>query len=293
MDIVDAQLHLARGKIDATLEAMDALGIASVLIDEFWGSFPETHPTHIPPGFLLPNGAWRAVSPAAEEASQRYPDRFSYLLRIDPRDPDLESVMQVASSSPHVRAFRIQPVWTLEEVEDFKRGNYDPLLEIAQDAGLPVCVFIPGYAELLEPYLKRFPAVDFIIDHCGMGFPNIPAGRSAADEERVNSPAYFAQVLELAAFPNANLKWGHAQERFGVRNYPYEGLRPYLRNAISAFGADRLMWAGDKTVMFGHTWSDLLHGIRDNPELSDEEKAWILGRTARKLLNWPAPAPDA
>lgn len=291
MDIVDAQLHLGRGKIDATLEAMDALGIQSVLIDEFWGSFPTTHPTHIAPGFLLPNGAWRALCPTAEEASLLHPDRFSCLLRIDPKDTDLEGVMRAAASTPFVRAFRIQPVWTLEEVETFTRGSFDGVFELAQDLSLPVCVFIPGYAERLTPYLERFPGVEFVIDHCGMGFPGIPQGRSAPEEARALDPANLDEVLKLARFANVSMKWSHAQSHFDVPVFPYEGLRPLLRKAIEAFGADRLMWASDKTVMFGHTWSDLLHGLRDDPELSADEKAWLLGKTARKVLDWPAPAP--
>lgn len=288
MDIVDTQLHMARGRIDETLEAMDALGIASVLIDEFWGGWPTTHPSHIQPGYMMPGGAWRAVCPTAEEASILHPDRFSYLLRIDPRDPGLESVMRAAGSAPHARAFRIQPVWTREEADGFAQGSYDALFDIAQDVGLPVCAFVPGFAEVLPRYLKRFPGVTLIVDHCGMGFPNIPPGRSPSEEARVQDPAYFATVLDLAEFPNAVLKWGHAQERFECHTFPYSDLTAPLRQAISAFGADRIMWAGDKTVMFGHTWSDLLHGLRDNPALSDEEKQWILGRTARKILRWPA-----
>jgi predicted TIM-barrel fold metal-dependent hydrolase len=288
MDIVDAQLHVGRGKIEATLATMDALGIASVLIDEFWGAFPTTHPSHIQPGFLLANGSWRATSPTAEEASLLHPDRFSYLVRIDPRDPELEHVMRAAGSSPHVRAFRIQPVWTQPEIEAFMNGSYDALFDIAQDVGLPVCVFIPGYVELLAPYVRRYPRLQFVVDHCGMGFPNIPAGRSPADEARVRDPAYFDEVLKLAALPNVAMKWSHAQDRFAVPHFPYEGLRPHMRKAISAFGAERLMWASDATVMFTHTWSDLLHGVRDDPELSGEEKAAILGRTARRILDWPA-----
>lgn len=287
MDIVDAQLHLGRGRIDATLEAMDALGIASVLIDEFWGTFPTTHPSHIQPGYLLPNGAWRAACPTAEEASLLHPDRFSYLLRIDPADPQLEAVMRLAGASPQVRAFRIQPVWTLAEAEAFASGSYDALFDIAQDIGLPLCAFIPGHAAAMARYLKRFPRVPVVIDHCGMGFPNIPPGRAAAEEARVRDPAYFAEVLKLAEFANAAMKWSHAQDRFGVPTFPYEGLRPHLRAAIEAFGADRLMWASDKTVMFGHTWSDLLHGVRDDPELTIAEKTAILGGTARRILNWP------
>ena len=51
------QVHVGRGVIASALEAMDALGIRSLLIDEFWGTFGGTHPSHIQPGHLLPNGA--------------------------------------------------------------------------------------------------------------------------------------------------------------------------------------------------------------------------------------------
>ena len=43
--------------------------------------------------------------------------------------------------------------------------------------------------------------------------------------------------------------------------------------------------------MFGHRWSDLLHYLRDDPELSPAEKQWILGRSARRVLNWAPAAP--
>ena len=290
MDIVDAQVHVPRGAIVPTLEAMNSLGIAAVLIDEYWGGHPGAHPSHIQPGFLLPSGGWRALSPTGEEAALLHPDRFAYLVRVDPADPQLEAVMRVAAANPGVRAFRIQPVWTLAEADAFARGSFDALFDIAQDIGLPVCAFIPGHAEPMARYLEKYPKVRLVIDHCGMGFPNIPAGRPPAEEARVNDPAYFAEVLKLARFPNAAMKWSHAQSRLGVPHFPYEGLRPHLRAAITAFGADRLMWASDKTVMFGHTWSDLLHGVRDDPELSAEEKVAILGATARRLLSWPAPA---
>lgn len=291
IDIVDTQLHMARGTIDATLEAMDALGIRSVLIDEFWGTWDSPEPTHIQPGYRLDNGAWRAAWPTAEEASLRYPDRFSYLVRIDRRDPELESVMRVIGSSRHARAFRLQPVWTREEAADFARGAYDPLLAIAEDVGLPICWFVPGYAEVVRGYAQRYPKVTFVVDHCGMGFPNIPPDRPEAEERRVLDPAYFDEVLRLAECSNIILKWSHAQDRFGASSYPYESLRGPLRKAITAFGADRLMWAADKTVMFGHSWADLLYAVRDDPELSIEEKRAILGGTARRVLDWQVPPP--
>jgi len=293
IDVVDTQLHLGRGRISETLEAMDALGVRSVLIDEFWGSWDSPDPTHIQPGFALPNGAWRAAWPTAEEASLLHPDRFAYLVRVDRRDPQLESLIEVIGSSPSARAIRLQPTWTLQEAQVFAEGGYDDVLSLAREAGLPVCLFIPGHAEHLAPYAERFPEVRLVIDHCGMGFPGIPPGRPEAEASRTLEASYFDEVLKLARYPNVFLKWSHAQDRFGAADYPYEGLRPLLRNAIAAFGAERLMWASDKTVMFGHTWADLLFAIRDNPDLTIAEKSAILGGTARRVFNWPAPSPAA
>jgi L-fuconolactonase len=291
MDIVDAQLHLGCGMIAATLEAMDALGIDAVLIDEFWGTWLSDDRTHIAPGYRLPNGAWRAAYPTAEQASILHPDRFSYLVRIDRRDPQLESLMRILASSPHARAVRLQPVWTLEEAARFASGAYDQVFELVEEAGLPAFLFIPGYVELLPRYLAKFPNATFVVDHCGMGFRNIPPDRPEDEARRAREASYFDEVVKLAEFPNLALKWSHAQDCFGVQEFPYEPLRPFLRRAIQAFGADRVLWASDKTVIRGHTWSDLLHYLRDDPELSQEEKEWLLGRSARRILNWPRPEP--
>jgi hypothetical protein len=50
------------------------------------------------------------------------------------------------------------------------------------------------------------------------------------------------------------------------------------------------MWASDYTVSRSRqNWAESLFYLRHSPVLSQSEKEWILGRTARKLLRWPAP----
>lgn len=287
MNIVDAQLHLNRGVLDATLAEMDALGIQGVVLDELWRMRPGGDPTHIDPGFELPNGAWRATYPASLEASTLYPERFSYLVRVDRKDPDLDALLRILASEPAARAIRIQPAWTSAETRAFAAGAYDELFALADRYGLPIFAFIPGHAELLSRYLARFSRVQVVVDHCGMPFPGIPL------DQPVDRPDCFAEVLKLAKFPNAALKWAHAQGGFDVHEYPYEALRPKLRSAIAAFGAERVMWASDKTAIPKHSWASLLGYLRDSPDLTREEKAWILGGSARRLLRWPAPAATA
>jgi L-fuconolactonase len=260
MDICDAQFHIAAGGVDTTLAAMDAVGITSVLIDEFWFDPADYAQGVLSPGYRLANGAWRSVAPTAELASILHPDRFSYFVRLDRQDPDLEMLMRLLGSSPHVRAFRLLATWTPEETEVFATGGYDELFDI--------------------------PGLSFVVDHCGL----VPVDRAASIPQPDGPLAYFDEVLAVAEHPNVALKWGHAQRHFDAPDYPYEPVRPYLRRAIEAFGADRLLWTSDASVMFGHTWSDLMHSIRDDRELSQDEKEWILGRTFRRTFDWPAPS---
>ncbi|MEN3975741.1 amidohydrolase family protein [Emcibacter sp. SYSU 3D8] len=284
MDIVDSQIHFGPGGIDRTLAAMDALGIGAVLADEFWGL------DNWGPGYTLPNGAYRVTSPTAELAAWLHPDRFSYVLRIDRLDPEADSLIRMSKDAPHCRAIRILPALTATELAAFESGAYDRLFALAEQIGQPVFVFIAGHVDLMPRYLQKFPRLQFVVDHCGMpieanvSFLDAP---TPGQEHAGPDVTYFDEVLKLAVHPNVALKWSHAQGMFGMRDYPSIGLRPYLRRALDAFGANRVMWASDHGGnQTGETWGELVHYIRDNPELSDAEKAQLMGGTVRALLNW-------
>jgi predicted TIM-barrel fold metal-dependent hydrolase len=143
-------------------------------------------------------------------------------------------------------------------------------------------------------YLEKFPGLRFIVDHCGMPIEANVSFRDAptpGQEHTGPDVGYFDEVLKLGGYPNVALKWSHAQGMFGMRAYPSIGLRPFLRRALDAFGPERVMWASDYGGnQTGETWGELLHYIRDNPDLSDTEKAWLMGGTVRAILDWPRPA---
>lgn len=207
-------------------------------------------------------------------ASMRHPDRFSWLLRVDPHDPSMQEQIEMVSASPQGRALRIE-ARSDAEVKAFAEGAYTPLFAAAGKAGLPVKVLSPGNADLLERYLRDCPDTKLVLDHIGM-----PKTLGA-----------YERVLSLAQYPNAYIQWCHAPRVFGFTEYPFPQLTPLLKMAIDAFGVQRIMWASDFTaIRTGHRWSDALFYLRDNPGLSQDEKEWILGRTARSVFDWPAPA---
>jgi L-fuconolactonase len=285
MNIVDAQVHIGPGRIEETLAAMDALGIRSILVDEYWmGRKPGD------PAYPVPDAAERPVQPTAELAALMYPDRFSYLVRLDRKDTEVTSVIRMARDAPHARALRITPGMRADEVAAFAAGEYDAICAAACDCGLPLFMFVPGRPRDVVQYARKYPSLRIVIDHCGVlsnrmrqtlgaGAPLSPQALRAG----------FEEVLTLAEIPNIALKWAHAPGVFETPGYPGEGLWPVLRTALNRFGASRIMWASDVSAnQTGESWAMLLFGMLGNPDLSPAEREALLGGTLRAWLNWPA-----
>ena len=276
MDIVDAQIHLfLTMNIDEGLAAMNSLGIQAALIDEFWGYEGDSHEPL--PGHKLANGIYRPVAPGATMASMKHPDRFSWLLRIDPQDPDLDTLMAQVRASPQGRALRLE-ARTETEVATLAQGGCMSFFKAAQKHDLPVFVLSPGHSSLLGQYAAACPDLRMVVDHCGMP-------RKIADYE---------DVLALASHRNVHLKWCHAARSFGATAYPFPEVFTHLARALDVFGKERIMWASDFTAnRSGHCWADLLFYLRDTEKLSRDDKEWILGKAVRKLLAWPGPVQPA
>lgn len=270
MDVVDSQVHLFLN-MDARqgLAAMDALGIRSTLIDEYWALDAGGTPTN---AFSLANGARRRVHPGAEMASFQHPDRFAYLVKLTRDDPMVEALFELAAQHPHVRAVRVD-VRAESEVMALEQGAYSGFFKAAQRSGLPLFVLLPtDRAPSLRASLEAFSDLRFVLDHCGMP----------------SSPQRFAtDVLPLAGLPNLHLKWCHAPAKLSATSYPFADSIQYLQRAIDAYGVERILWASDFTaIRTGTTWAESLFYLRHAAALADSDREWILGRSARSLLAW-------
>lgn len=284
MDIVDAQVHIGPGSIGETLAAMDALGIRGIVVDEYWLDNVFSYDPHE----VLEGGVIRPVCPTAELASLRYPERFSWVLRINRMDPEYKAQVRKVRESSGGRAVRLIPGMDPREVQAFAAGEYDSLLGEVCENGLPLFLHLPDQPEMIDACAKRFPNLRIIVDHCGLFSNDMramnPAAAHLTDEEQF---ALYDRVLALSDCPNVGLKWAHYSTMFRLPAYPGVELQPILRRTISAFGMERLMWASDFSVnQSGDTWGELLYGIRGNADLTDRECAALLGETARSWLDW-------
>jgi predicted TIM-barrel fold metal-dependent hydrolase len=118
-----------------------------------------------------------------------------------------------------------------------------------------------------------------VIDHLGLRHPpRDPAG-----------PELFAplpELLALAAFRNVAVKFSGVPALSRER-YPFGDIWPEARRVIDAFGPDRLMWGSDYTRCERlHSYADSVDFVRCSEDLSESDKAALMGGTLRRILRW-------
>ena len=274
MDIVDAQVHMNVIGTEAALAIMDAIGIQAVLIDEYAAQDQDGAWL---PCYKLPNGAARPIAPNAEAAAVRFPDRFAYLMRINPVDPSLEAWLEIISASPNLRALRAMVNGPVDGTL-FETGGFDRFFKAASAHGKAVFMYCPTQLRNLVPYIRRFPSLQFVIDHCGVDC-SAPVNTSSLDD-----------IVHMAEYGNVAVKWSHAPMCLSVEPYPFADLEPKLKRLIDAFGRERVMWASDYTWNRPReNWAESIFSIRHSSALSDSDKEWVLGRALRSVLRWPMP----
>ncbi len=303
IEIIDAQVHLNQlgpdwrtASIDSAvatgIQAMDAVGIDRVLIGESHGFDAKYRPL----GEELPNGAIRSAFPFSERAVELHPSRFAYHVVVDFRDPELDRLTAEVQTRSGANSMRIVPVPQTGAVDSLDHGEFDALFAAAERYRVPVFAWVPGRAHLLVPYIQRFPELQFIVDHCGVGIAPLRTGgelpvtmQSSLTKSRDDRLTELGRVYEMAQYPNVALKWCHAPGLLSEEDYPYRDVIPLLRQAIEAFGVERIMWASDYTIardQNANSWAQCLYYLLDCDQLSGTEKEWLLGGSARQLLNW-------
>ncbi|MEX3812350.1 amidohydrolase [Paraburkholderia sp. BR13439] len=178
-----------------------------------------------------------------QECVKRFPGRLSSVAWVDVEDPEvaktIESLARAGASG-----IRLRPSACLDD------GRLPEAWRGIQASGLPVsCVGsaeafnAPGFIELIT----KLPGTAIVLEH--LGGSSTPASTDEA-------LALRRQVFKLAAFPNVMLKVPGLGELLPRDSKTWQQGRPFgdahpalLHEAVSAFGADRLLWGSDFPVV--------------------------------------------
>jgi L-fuconolactonase len=275
MRIIDAQIHCwypntpQRPWIDGAVSlhgAQFTIDQAKALIEEAGVS----RAVLVPPPWIARDPDYSLAAARAE------PNRFGVVGLFDLTAPDARAQLE-RWREPGMLGVRITPLRAPDDAL-----LTDPALDwfwaTAQETRLPVKVFLPANIAALEPILARFPDLRLIIDHAGR------RTRGGLKDEALWTDAH--ELHALARYPDITVKVSSLPS-FSSQPYPFRNLHPHIRAIYDAFGPQRMMWGSDVTRLTSSYAENIRLFTEALDFLSDDDKAWIMGRTAAKVLDWP------
>lgn len=179
----------------------------------------------------------------------------------------------VKSHPQAIVALRIH-AYAPERLPPFGKPELRELWKTAADLGLIIQLhFEPRYAPGFESLIREFAATRVIVDHLGRPMQGTP------DE--------YAVVVRWERFPNTVMKLSAIPDQ---RQYPHCDINPIMRQLISAYGPDRLIYGGGfSETATGESYRVHREQIRAQlADLTEADRGRILGGTAAKLLGFPA-----
>jgi predicted TIM-barrel fold metal-dependent hydrolase len=210
------------------------------------------------------------------EAARRYPGRLAVMGRVPLKDPKAAALLLKWREQPGMLGIRVtflgvnQP-WLTD-------GTADWFWPEAEKADLPVMFLTDGRNAQLAGVAERYPRLQLIADHMGIG-GNTPKEGRIADA--------VSQTASLAKYPNVSVKLS-AAPNYSSETYPFRDFTPHIKKLFEAYGPKRCYWGSDMTNGFDKaTYQQrITHFTEELPFLSEEDKDWIMGKSILERLRW-------
>lgn len=216
---------------------------------------------------VQPYSAYQFDNRYTADAAEQFPDRFVAVCTVDLHAPD--ALAQVAYWVGERGARGIRLFLQLEPDDRWLRSrDCDAVLdEIENQGAVALAAVTSAQLPALTQAARRHPNLAFVLDHCaypdlsgGPGYPNARGLFEMAEVSNMDVKV-SALVFHLASDAGAN---------------PNE----VAEAVIDVYGAERVMWASDRTV---HPESYV--SLVDEAEaafvgLSDAQRKWVFGDCA-------------
>jgi predicted TIM-barrel fold metal-dependent hydrolase len=274
MTIVDAQIHVwspdvatrpwppgrtryAHGpalSAEQVLRVMDDAGVARAVL--------------VPPSWIGDDNT------DSLEAARRHPDRFAVMGRFDPTAPDARARLARWRDQPGMLGIRLTfhlPLWA----GWLSDATLDGFWAAAEEAGLPVMIFVPGNAPKVGPIAARHPRLRLILDHLARW----------GDKKDDEAFADLDEVLALARHPNVAVKVS-ALPCYSSEAYPFPTLARHIRRVYDAFGPRRMLWGTDYSRL-PVPYREAVRHVREGIDfLTKDDREWVLGRACAEWVGW-------
>ena len=249
MLIVDTHCHTGLDKyepVESLLYHMEQSGVEKAVLIQHMGTTDNSY--HV-------------------ECLRQYPHRFKSAMIVEEND-----------SGSGIWQWADQGINGIRLPADSRSKSADPLAHWRAAAELHLVVSAPGGPAAFtggnfQEVLRLFPELQIVIEHLG-GFG---LGQATASEEQDTLKA-------LAQHPNLTIKLPGFGEICALP-YPFKEVPQAVRDALAAFGPERMMWGSDfPPVSSREGYHHSLEFPSDYlSDLSEQEREWIFGGTALRV----------
>ena len=272
LSIEDIETHMIPTLFDTTgekhLEQMEKAGIDKSVV------FLWDH------GLLTgePEVSIQEQSKVLFNVAKKYPDKFIPFAHIDPRRPGAIEFVKRCVEEWGAKGLKLLPIsgFNPEESETMN------LIEAIANYRIPVITHtgpgvVPTSSRYCDPIyldkmLLRFPEVNVIAAHMASG---------------------YRQQLCTFAWYRPNLYTEISMSQFIVRKDGYPAFARAIREAVNAFGPDRVLFGTDSPFSWGiiseksfvTAIKELATKAPDDAKFTESEIEKLLGLNANKLLN--------
>ena len=242
---------------DDMVAAMDAVGVDGALL-------------------VSPFSLYGYDASYALEVYAKHPGRFGLIKPFDPQSEAVADEIAEWARTPGVVGARLMLTAQPFEADD---PGLHRILAAGAKAGIPVNVMGSGKLPLLRELARRHPETQVVVDHVGLSQPFEPP---APPEPFADLP----NVISLAACDNVAIKISGACT-LSHQPFPYPDIWEPLDQVFDAFGFERCMWGTDWTrAVKLLTYEQGVEAFRVTDQLSDAERAALMGGTLAKIYNW-------
>ena len=224
---------------------------------------------------LVPSQLEHNRNDLALEASQKHPDRFITMGRMDINSPEAKQAIANWRNQKGLAGIRCS----------FKEGRWKPVFQArqlewlwaaAESAALPMMMNTHGMIAEIEDIAQRYPGFKFALDHLALN-------SKKKDEDAFHD---IDELVKLAKYPNIMVKVS-ALSTYSTDSYPYRNLHPYIRKVYDSFGPKRMFWGTDLSRLNCTYRQAITMWTEEMPWLTTEDKEWIMGRSLCNWLGWP------
>lgn len=239
--------------VEALIEQMDAAGVAKAAV------------VHSSTTYGFDNSY-------VVEGCAKYPDRLAAVGSVDVLQDDAVKVIREWQA----RGLAGLRLFTGGSTKEFDPSELDDprsfaAWELCAELGLSMCIQTgPVGLPQVTRLAQRFPQVKIILDH--LGRPDVLDGPPYANAQ---------SLFDLA--PLSNIYFKLTPRIFGDVKKEQASADTFFPKVVEAFGAQRLAWGSNYPTSPGTLAEILAKAQTGLASLSDDDRAWIFGKTALTL----------